>query len=214
MLTIATAIFGPGFRLYDPAETFNGCRFVCFTDQPLKSKAWKIVRQSHKLTPRRSNRHVKTLLHRYVDGPTLYVDSEFRLTKDPREFIEPALEQSCIAATEHPKRSCLFDEADFCLLKKRVESPRLLTEQTQRYVDAGIPRRYGLWAGNIIARRGDHDSDRLGEAWWQEIKHGAERDQVSLPYVCWRLGITPSVIPGTYSKLGWIERKKKKRRYS
>lgn len=213
MLTIATAIFGPGFRLYDPVDVFPGCRFVCFTDQPLKSKAWKIVRQSHKLSPRRSNRHVKTLLHRYVDGPTLYVDSEFRILKDPREVVDVALDRGCLAATAHPRRRCLFDEADFCLLKKRVESPRLLQQQVERYRSEEMPRLFGLTANNILARRGSDEAARIGEAWWREIENGSERDQVSLPYVLWRHGVEASIIPGEYNRLDWIERRKGRRRY-
>lgn len=214
MLTVVTAIFGKGFRLHDPVEHWSGCRFVCFTDRnDLKSSVWKFKRQSHKLTPRRANRHVKTLLHRYVDGPTLYSDSEFRLVKDPQPIVAAALERAPIAATKHPRRACLFDEADFCLLKKRVESPRMLREQADRYAAEGMPRGFGLTANNILARRGDEDSERIGELWWSELDTGSERDQVSLPYVLWKTGIKPSIIQGAYNHLDWIERKKSRRQY-
>jgi hypothetical protein len=36
----------------------------------------------------------------------------------------------------------------------------------------------------------------LNEAWWEEMTRGSVRDQVSLPYVCWKAGLRWDVIPG------------------
>lgn len=215
MLTVATAIFGPGFILHEPTDSWSKCRFVCFTDRPnLESKGWEIVRQSLPLSPRRSNRHVKALLHRYVAGPTLYIDSEFQVTADPHKLIGRRLRRRCWAATRHPQRDCLFDEGAACLEKGRTESPERLTAQLDRYRAAGMPPRFGLWAGNVVARQGNAESALLGEAWWAEIEAGSERDQVSLPFVAWRLGLPPAEIPGVYTALPGLERRKLQRKYA
>lgn len=210
MLTVATAIFGMGFSLFDPTGVWPACRFVCFTDrEDLKSDRWEIVRQTHPSTPRRANRCVKTTLHRYVAGPTLYVDADYQVIADPHEIVGRSLEQSCWAATLHPQRDCLFEEAAFCSRRKRLESKRPLAFQLRRYRQSGMPEHFGLWAGGILARRGDADSERFGEAWWDQIKRGSERDQVSLPYVAWRLGLMPGVIPGVYTKLPGLQRRRR-----
>jgi hypothetical protein len=213
VLTVVTAIFGPGFHLYQPLQPFPGCRFVCFTDRSdLERKGWEIIRQSRALSPRRSNRHVKTLLHRYVTGPTLYVDAEFKITGDPSAVVDDSLDGHCWSATAHPARTCLFDEAAFCIKKKCADSPAALQSQVERYRAAGMPENFGLWAGGIIARRGDQQSEQLGEAWWHEIQCGSERDQVSLPFVAWTLGLKPGLIPGSYTALDWLARKKLSRK--
>jgi len=213
VLTVATAIFGPGFPLHEPKD-YWGCHFVCFTDRAdLRSERWQVVHQARALSPRRSNRHVKALLHRYVSGPTLYIDAEFQVVADPRPVAEAALERHHWAATRHPNRDCLFDEAAVCLEKNRVESPEALTAQVDRYRAVGMPEHSGLWAGNIIARRGDPESQRLGDDWWAEIERGSERDQVSLPFVAWKLGLPPGEIPGFYTSLPWLARRKRERKY-
>jgi hypothetical protein len=210
LLTVATAIFGPDYELHEPLHSWPGCRFVCFTDRhDLRARAWKIVIQTHELTPRRSNRHIKALLHRYVTGPTLYLDAEFQITEDPRPWVNAALSRHCWAATRHPQRDCLFSEARYCLRKKCTSSPVELAAQIQRYRLAGMPERFGLWAGGILARRGDHQSEQIGETWWNEISHGAERDQISLPFVAWCLGLHPADIPGAYTSLPGVLRKKR-----
>jgi hypothetical protein len=194
VLTVVTAIFGPKFKLHEPAGSWPKCRFVCFTDRVgLKSDTWQIIQQPHALSPRRSNRHVKALLHRYVAGPTLYIDAEFQVTGDPYKLVPRLLKRRSWAATRHPQRDCLFDEGAVCLEKGRVESPAELEAQLARYRAAGMPRHFGLWAGNVIARQGDAASARLGEAWWKEIEAGSERDQVSLPFVAWKLGLRPGL---------------------
>jgi hypothetical protein len=208
VLTVATAIFGPGYKLHEAQVTPPHCRFICFTDQELTSETWEIVRQSHALPPRRANRHVKALLHRYVSGRTLYIDSEFEVTGDPLEVVGDALDGACWAATRHPIRDCLFAEAEFCITTL-VTPAGDLRAQIARYRAAGMPRHFGLWAGGIIARRGDKDSAALGEAWWTEIVHGAERDQVSLPFVARTLGLMPATIPGVYTVLPGLARRKR-----
>lgn len=209
LLTVVTAIFGPGFALHEPTDIWPGCRFVCITDQTLKARQWEIRHCKPKPDPRRRNRRVKALLHRHVDGPTLYLDAEFQVTEDPRDLVGPALEAGSWAATRHPQRDCLFDEADVCFRKRLTESPEALAVQVARYRKAGMPEHFGLWAGGVLARRGDEQSRKLGEAWWSETARGAERDQVSLPFVVWRLGLRPVEIPGVYTSLPGIFRRKR-----
>lgn len=207
-LTVVTAIFGKGFQLYEPAEPWPGCRFVCFTDQPLESNRWIIVPHETDLSPRRGNRYIKTLTHRFVEGPTLYVDAEFKIVSDPTPVARAALESSSIGMSLHPSRTCLYQEAAYCVRKNVTKEVDLVHRQIKRYKRAGMPRDFGLWAGCIIARRGDADSDRLGEAWWSELEQGCERDQISLPFASWKLGMRPETIPGTYTAMDWVARRK------
>lgn len=210
MLTVVTAIFGQGFNLHQPEGSWPGVRFVCFTDRTdLIGGHWELIQQNHPTGPRRSNRCVKTTLHRYVDGPTLYIDADFKVVGDPRDVVGASLASHCWSATKHPHRDCLFDEAAFCIKKKRLEVQKALSAQLRRYRAKGMPHHFGLWAGGILARRGDSDSRRLGELWWNEVKRGSERDQISLPFVAWGLGLMPGEIPGVYTAMPGLERRKR-----
>lgn len=204
-LTVVTAIYGKGYILHEPAGSWPGCRFVCFTDQKLSSQHWEIRELPLGLDSRRSNRHVKTLVHRYVEGPTLYLDAAFAVLSNPIPIIGPHLGKKCWAATQHPERECLYDEAEFCVERGCSDSSALLRAQVKRYKKAGMPRKYGLWAGGLLARLGDDRSALLGETWWNEIECGSERDQVSLPFVVRKFRLPVSVIPGTFWTVPGIE---------
>lgn len=204
-LTVVTAIYGNEYTLHEPVGVWPGCRFVCFTDQDLSSEHWEIRRLELGLDGRRSNRHVKVLAHRYVEGPTLYLDAAFAVIDDPIPVIGPHLGERCWAATKHPERECLYDEAAFCIEKSCSDSSELLRAQIKRYKRRGMPRKYGLWSGGLFARLGDERSVALSEAWWTEIECGSERDQVSLPFVVRKLELLPSVIPGTFQTVPGIE---------
>lgn len=209
MLTIVTAIYGPRFKLYEPEERWPNCRFLCVTDRAdFAPAAWKIRHHPMRLSPRRSNRAIKALIHYFVSGPTLYIDAEFKLVDNPHDIVMAALEGHSWAATRHPARNCLFDEGAACLRKRITESPEALRLQMERYETEGMPRNAGLWAGGIIARSGDKASRKLGEEWWGEIADGSERDQIALPYVARKLNLPPGVVPGTYTALPWLARRK------
>jgi hypothetical protein len=41
----------------------------------------------------------------------------------------------------------------------------------------------------VLARRNTPAIRELGRAWWEEISRHTVRDQVSLPFILWKLGI-------------------------
>ena len=55
---------------------------------------------------------------------------------------------------------------------------------------AGFPEHCGLFEAGVILRKHVPQTLRLMEAWWQAYLHGARRDQLSLPFVAWREGVS------------------------
>src|SRR5262249_39834322 len=53
----------------------------------------------------------------------------------------------------------------------------------------GYPRHAGLTANGVLLRRHSKPIRQLGEQWWREIHQGSWRDQLSLGYVAWKLGL-------------------------
>jgi len=42
----------------------------------------------------------------------------------------------------------------------------------------------------------------MGLMWWEQICMFSSRDQISFPFVCHQLGITPSILPGNANGIG------------
>jgi hypothetical protein len=116
-----------------------------------------------------------------------------------------------IAAWEHPRRDCIYDEIEASLGGEAqggryAELP--LREQGDAYRAEGFPEHAGLYATGTLVWTRERAAD-LGEAWWQECCTWGFQDQVSFPVVAWRLGVKPGTYPigqtqGRYNKrAGW-----------
>ena len=59
--------------------------------------------------------------------------------------------------------------------------------QMDRYKKEGFPENYGLLQSNILLRKHNkQDCIKLMEEWFNEIKNGSHRDQLSFNYVSWK----------------------------
>ena len=188
--SIVTSIFGD-YEVLAPPLVPQRAKLICFTDRPFICEGWEVVPvdPSHK-DPRRASRHIKLLIHRYIDGPTIHIDASMILKGDV-----VALADSCgdFAIPRHTHRSCLYDEINVCIDWGK-DDPAKLTAQRQRYLDAGMPRGFGLWECGLIVRRPSLLVEQFCSAWWEEYDSGSCRDQVSLPFTAWRQESRPETI--------------------
>ena len=59
--------------------------------------------------------------------------------------------------------------------------------QIERYRKEGFPKNYGLLQSNIMLRKhNEEDCVRFMEQWFEELKNGSHRDQLSFNYVAWK----------------------------
>ena len=57
----------------------------------------------------------------------------------------------------------------------------------KRYREEGFPENYGLLQSNIMLRRhNDEACIKLMEKWFDELKNGSHRDQLSFNYALWK----------------------------
>jgi len=192
-LVVYTALFGDYDDLIDPPEKFEGCDFVCFTDQKhLKSDIWEIrLVEDCDLPPNMMNRKYKILPHLFFPEyeRSLYVDANIAILKNPKELSDKYLSRFDFVAPKHFTRDCVYDEAKECivLMKDKTEN---IKKQMQRYKEKGFPSRFGLSENNILLRRHSNESViTLMESWWQELQKETKRDQLSLPYAMWKSGV-------------------------
>ena len=192
-IVVYTALFGKYDNLIDPREDYEGCDFVCFTDQEnLQTEIWRLVKIDKKRfeSPIVANRHFKWLPHRYFPNQeiSLYLDSNIILYTTPHELIKKYLQHYDMAMPKHFARDCLYEEAITCINENKLSIGQIYS-QLKYFKNNGLPDATGLYEQNIILRR--HHSDFIVnamEATWNELKEwGNYRDQIVFPYILWKM---------------------------
>jgi hypothetical protein len=92
----------------------------------------------------------------------------------------------------HPfVRTCVYEEAEalIAMNEKGIykDDERLIRAQMERYTQAGYPRQNSVLQSAVLVRR--HLSPLLIKVmkdWWQEVKEGSRRDQLSFNFVAWK----------------------------
>jgi len=191
---VYTALFGDYDCFQEPAENFEGCDFVYFTDnEDLKSDVWKIhVIKTPDLTPGMMNRRYKILPHSYVReyNQSLYVDANIRIMGNPRDLAARYLKEHDIAAPKHFSRNCVYEEAKACIILGRSDLHGALA-QMKYYKAQDYPKHNGLMENGILLR--NHNNPLVittMEDWWNELHTWTQRDQLSLMFVAWRNGLS------------------------
>lgn len=207
-IVIYTSIFGSYDDLI-PQMKIPGVDYVCFTDQPFKSKIWKVikVKPEYEDTPRNS-RKFKILAHRYLKDYqySVFMDGNFIVRRDITDFVLSGLKKNKMMVYDHNQssdaRDCVYDEYDALIdLGKETGSfrddPELMKKQIDKYKAEDYPKNNGLITSAVLIRR-HHDPEvvEFMEKWWSELKEGSNRDQLSFNYAAWKLNFKPFYIPG------------------
>jgi Protein of unknown function (DUF616) len=197
-VAVYTAIYGGYDALLEQPE-MPGVDFVCFTDDPeLRSSQWRVIHAKPRYEhPRMSAKWFKMHPHEVLPKHrrTVWVDGNVQmLGADFAAVILAAISSDGLSLFRHPVRDSATAEAEFCVpLKKCAGLP--LVEQVAHYRAQGFPDESGLWYGGIIGRENARKIRRLGRLWMRENLRWTYRDQLSLPYLLWRLGIEPGRVP-------------------
>jgi hypothetical protein len=191
-LVVYTCIAGDYDELLPPA-TEIGVDYICFTDRMIQdSKGWKVlplpVAASDNFL---ASRYVK--MHPHLLFPnhaySVYVDGNVRIKSPLSPLVLGAMDRGAIAMYRHLYRNCLYAEARECAALGYDWVWRI-ARQVAAYAVKGFPAEWGLFEANVIIRNNrDPHLIPLMEAWWQELTHGVRRDQLSLGFLSWQLGV-------------------------
>lgn len=208
-LTVYTAIGGGYDVLRHTGRAPDDPRFVCFSDtdylpwltKPHRYLGWEIRELAPHWygSPRLRAKCHQVMPHCYFPEAeySLYLDGThvpapgYRLER----LIEVFLRDTDLATFSHPHRACAYQEAAACLVTEQ-DDPVRIREQMRRYHAEGFPRDHGLPGITVLLRRHTPAVTRFNELWWDEIQSGSHRDQLSFPYVAWKLGMAWTPIPG------------------
>lgn len=192
-IVVYTCITDGYDEVLEPAVRPVDVDFVCFTDRLLdRESAWTfrpLPRQTR--DPAADNRFAKMFPHKLFPDHdvSIYIDGNIRVVGDVRSLVDSERANGDIHLYEHPFRTCAYKEAEACGEIGHDWWWRI-DRQMDSYRHEGFPSDGGLFEANVIIRR--HNSpavQKVMDLWWCTYSEGVRRDQLSLPYVAWKLNV-------------------------
>lgn len=200
VIGVYTALFGPYDKVLEPR--YRQVPFILFTDQDMKSDGWQ-VKQTKR--PHPDARYAS----RFFFDQSCYCMPQFeytimhgaktRLTMPPAKIVEYLPDNIDIACFAHPHRRTVYEEARACI-GWRKDKPEVIKAQMARYRQAGFPKSFGLSACILLVRRNTQQLRDFEDMWWNEVKNGSCRDQLSFDYCRWKTGMEVAYLPGNLFK--------------
>lgn len=199
-IAVYSCIVGSYDKIIEPVICDEEVDYFLFTDQEVpENSIWKKIdvtqyREYDRLTPIELNRKIKILPYEYLPeyDITIYIDGNIECVG----YITPILADfgnSGFGVHYHSRRDCIYDEAIAVKHYRNIKTKET-KEQLAAYADEGFPRHYGLYENSILIRKhNDEDVKRLMKLWWEEYKKYPTRDQYSLPYAVWKLGLRSEI---------------------
>lgn len=184
MKYIITANFGE-YENYIPNYHFKGWKHIYFTDKPIEIPGWEVRVIDFEL---KIFRKIKTCPHLFIKGlkESWWIDANIepcKLDEFDADFV----------IMEHPLRDNVIDELNACIEMRR-DDEAIMRRQVDQYTKDGFSCAC-LVASGMIYRRHTQKVKEFGEFWWNEIKNGSVRDQLSFNYSCWKLGFEYKTMP-------------------
>ncbi len=199
---IYTAICGDKDNLHPPDQVFPDTDYIAFVDRKHKTSIWKqydslsfSLDQSY--CHRRNAKIYKILPHFFMQGweTSIWKDPTHEIIVSPESIEQQYLNNNDIALFKHSERNCIFQEAK-AVIDQRLDDPGLVKAQIAYYQETGYPKNNGLYELPVIVTKNTPQTRTLGLSWWETICKYSSRDQLSLPYVLWKLQMEPAVCPG------------------
>ena len=210
---VYTSVFGcseeNNYHLHDSDVKLDEYDFVCFTDNPnFKSDLWdvKLVKPLYDDGARNAKRY-KLKPHVFLTeyDISVWIDIEVKITKDIDSLVTEMLTENNLAILNHELcgrtvsgdlnvRKCVYEEARFIQWlgdnnpkKKYKDNMDIIHAQVDRYRKKGYPENNGLARTTVMfMKHNEDDVKQQMDTWWEEMKYGSRRDQISFNYSVWK----------------------------
>lgn len=196
-IAVYTVIFGKYDKILEPYCQPDNVDYYLVTDLDvdLTNSKWKLKDISafderlSKLNNVEKNRFFK--MHPHALFPeykyTIYLDGNICPVSDLTELIN-RVHDCGLGAHMHSTRDCVFEEAKIAAaIGKDTKSN--LERHVQYMKNNNMPEHYGMLECNVLARKNCDCCNKIMEMWWDEFCDHCKRDQISLPYVLYKLNI-------------------------
>uniref|UniRef100_A0A2N9H2U2 TOD1/MUCI70 glycosyltransferase-like domain-containing protein n=1 Tax=Fagus sylvatica TaxID=28930 RepID=A0A2N9H2U2_FAGSY len=222
-VVVSTCAFGGGDDLYQPiGMSVASIRKVCYVafwdeitlsaqesvgrrvgENPFIGKWRIVVVRELPFTDQRLNGKIPKMLgHRLFPYAkySIWVDSKYQFRRDPLGVLEALLwhSNSVLAISEHGARSSVYDEAK-AVVKKNRATPEEVEVQLTQYRHDGFPEdkrfngKKALAEASVIVREHTPLTNLFMCLWFNEVVRFTSRDQLSFPYVLWRLHVLKNI---------------------
>jgi len=194
MITVFTAIFG-NYEIPRTPKIYPNIRYVLFSDRKYNINGWEVRVVPTIGSPAKASRHYKILSTKYLPDAeiTVWHGGWLRLINDPMIAVN-YLNRHDIAMEPHLERKCTYQEARACISMGKANKD-IANKQMAFYRKDGFPANYGLTSAFLIVRKNTDRIRQLEELWWEQVEKFTNRDQLSLMYCMWKLGLDYDRIP-------------------
>lgn len=203
-IAIYTCITGDYDVVREPLYCNKNIDYILFTNNTrITSQKWKIkvLKDLNDYDNVLLNRYVKMHPHEFLSNYdySIYIDGSVKICADISSFINKINSKYGIALSKHSMRDDCQDELLACQIRKKGNIKRMQLI-VKNYYNEGFPKHYGLLEATVIATDLNNIlSKKILDNWWKEFYDSkVYRDQISLPYVLWKMKIFPDEI-GTLS---------------
>jgi hypothetical protein len=195
------------YREFPNVINYHLVDWYYFTDDTnLKSNFWKISNINNypelsSFDNRLKSKYIKMLTHKILPNYQYYfwIDGSFPITNlnlisDLFNFINQKQTLILYSHNSRWKEKTLNHEVERCSKLKSINLEKL-NLQLKNYQNDFYPNKRGfLFSSGIIFRINNNIINQLMELWFQHNQNFTTRDQISLPFVLWKLNIFPSKI--------------------
>ena len=166
-----SAIHGDYDKDRDDIHIFRAEESDKFKLDVMNSKIYKIL--SHKYFPEHDN--------------SIWIDANINLKVDIKVLLDEFLKDADIALFHAPFSDCIYKRVEAIKTRLHSKYHKILDEQILTYKKDGFPAEYGMGQCGMIIRKNNDIVSEFNERWWSEICRYTNRDQVSFPYVWWKM---------------------------
>ena len=181
--------------LHPPVCKDDRFDYFCFTPhKSIQANGWNTIHTEWTagVTPRMQAKKYKIFPNRYLQGYafSIWLDGSFAIKDDLRRLLLATMKtkENPFIFFRNYQDNCIYTSANRCI-GTGFGNPERIKAQMYEYSDNGFPKDFGLPMCGMLYRQHNEPSVQIiMEMWWNELRKHSERDQLSLPYILWKLG--------------------------
>lgn len=198
---VYTCITGGYDRLWQPDVAEEHCDYYVISDEPDMGGGVFRYLDVDAVVPDRSmnakdkNRYCKMNPYEIFEeyDYAIYLDGSIRIKSPIAHYIKTA-GFSGLGIHRHKIQDCIYVDGIFAEWLGVVEKDKIFKE-LKRYIEEGLPKKFGMFeCGMIVTDLRNKLGQQLYRKWYEEYQKGAKRDQFSLIYALWKMGLTANAI--------------------